>query len=94
MPGLEDAIALAVEAHRGQVDRAGLPYVLHPLRVMLRLDSETERIVAMLHDVVEDTPATSPACGPWAIAPKSSTPWTASPGCPEKATRSSSGGWS
>lgn len=55
MPGLEDAIALAVEAHRGQVDRAGLPYVLHPLRVMLRLESETERIVAMLHDVVEDT---------------------------------------
>jgi (p)ppGpp synthase/HD superfamily hydrolase len=55
MPTLEDAIALAVEAHRGQVDKGGQPYILHPLRVMLTLESDMERIVAVLHDVVEDT---------------------------------------
>ena len=52
---LEDAIALAVEAHRGQRDRAGAPYVLHPLRMMLRVDTDAERMAAVLHDVVEDT---------------------------------------
>jgi hypothetical protein len=36
--GIEDAIALAVDKHRGQKDKAGLPYILHPLRVMQRLD--------------------------------------------------------
>lgn len=55
MPTLEDAIALAMEAHRGQRDKSGEPYVLHVLRVMLRLDTEAERTVAALHDVVEDT---------------------------------------
>ena len=58
MPTLEDAIALAVQAHRGQVDKAGQPYILHPLRVLFRLESEEERIVAVLHDVIEDTPTT------------------------------------
>lgn len=51
---LEKAIAIAVEAHRGKNDRAGQPYILHPLRVMFRVESEAERIVAALHDVVED----------------------------------------
>ena len=46
---------LATEAHRGQVDRAGSPYILHPLRLMCRVNSDTERIIAVLHDVVEDT---------------------------------------
>ena len=58
MPTLEDAIALAVEAHRGQKDRVGQPYILHPLRVMFRLSwdaPEAARIAAVLHDVVEDT---------------------------------------
>jgi (p)ppGpp synthase/HD superfamily hydrolase len=54
-PGLEDAIGLAVQAHKGQKDRVGQPYILHPLRVMLRLSSETERMVGVLHDVIEDT---------------------------------------
>lgn len=52
---LEDAIALAVEAHQGQRDKNGQPYVLHPLRVMFSCETENERIVAVLHDVVEDT---------------------------------------
>ena len=55
MATLEDAIALAVEAHRGQKEKAGQPYVLHVLRVMFRCETEIERIVAVLHDVVEDT---------------------------------------
>ena len=55
MPTLEDAIALAVVAHRGQLDKVGQPYILHPLSVMFRLHSETERITAILHDMVEDT---------------------------------------
>lgn len=58
MPTLEDAIALAVEAHRGQRDKAGQTYILHPLRVMMRLETENERMAAILHDVVEDTPYT------------------------------------
>ena len=55
MPTLEDAIALAVEAHRGQREKAGQPYILHVLRVMFRLETDVERIVGVLHDVVEDT---------------------------------------
>ena len=51
---LENAIAIAVEAHQGQKDKAGHPYILHPLRVMFRVETEDERTVAILHDVVED----------------------------------------
>jgi (p)ppGpp synthase/HD superfamily hydrolase len=53
---LERAIAIAAEAHAGQVDKAGAPYILHPLRMMLSLPSTDERIVAVLHDVCEDCP--------------------------------------
>jgi (p)ppGpp synthase/HD superfamily hydrolase len=53
---LERAIAIAAEAHAGQVDKAGAPYILHPLRMMLSLSSTDERIVAALHDVCEDCP--------------------------------------
>lgn len=52
---LEVAIKIAVEAHRGQLDKAGQPYILHPLRVMLSLSDEKDRIVGVLHDVIEDT---------------------------------------
>jgi guanosine-3',5'-bis(diphosphate) 3'-pyrophosphohydrolase len=55
MPTLERAIQIAAEAHAGQVDKAGQPYILHPLRVMLRVQGENERIAAVLHDVVEDS---------------------------------------
>lgn len=55
MAGLEEAIALAVKLHSGQKDKAGAPYILHPLRVMLRLEGEIERIAGVLHDTVEDT---------------------------------------
>ena len=55
---LEKAIEIAVEAHRGQIDKAGKIYILHPIRVMLRGQNETEQIIGILHDVVEDTPVT------------------------------------
>lgn len=58
MSDLDTALAIAVEAHRGQVDKAGQPYILHPLRVMARLATPEERLVAVLHDVVEDSPTT------------------------------------
>src|SRR5512137_1576568 len=51
---LEQAIAFAALAHEGQKDKVGATYVLHPLRVMLRVHSDAERRVAVLHDVVED----------------------------------------
>ena len=54
MSTLERAIAIAATAHAGQIDKAGAPYILHPLRVMLRVTTNAERIVAVLHDVVED----------------------------------------
>lgn len=52
---LEKAIAIAVDAHCGQKDRYGAPYILHPLRVMARVTTPIEKTVAILHDVVEDT---------------------------------------
>ena len=55
MATLENAILLAAQAHQGQKDKAGAPYILHPLRVMLRLGSDIEMMVAVLHDVLEDT---------------------------------------
>ena len=55
MTDLDNAIILAVQAHSGQVDKAGAPYILHPLRVMLACVTEAEKIAAVLHDTVEDT---------------------------------------
>jgi (p)ppGpp synthase/HD superfamily hydrolase len=53
---LQRAIEIAAEAHREQTDKAGAPYLLHPLRVMMSLETDDERIVGILHDVVEDGP--------------------------------------
>lgn len=55
---LEKAIEIAVEAHRGQIDKAGKIYILHPMRVMLKGKTEEEMIVGILHDTIEDTPVT------------------------------------
>jgi (p)ppGpp synthase/HD superfamily hydrolase len=55
---LERAIQIAVEAHKGQLDKSGKPYILHPLRVMLRMSTPEQMMAAVLHDVVEDTPWT------------------------------------
>jgi len=58
MSDLEKAISIAVTAHRGQRDKAGKPYILHPLRLMQKCATEAEMIVAVLHDVIEDTDVT------------------------------------
>lgn len=55
MATLEQAIAFAAKQHAGQVDKANLPYILHPLRVMLNVPSIEHKIIAVLHDVLEDT---------------------------------------
>lgn len=55
MTQLEKAITIATMAHVGQQDKEGQPYILHPLRVMLSLQGDTLRTIAVLHDVVEDT---------------------------------------
>jgi len=52
------AIKLMYEAHKNQVDKAGMPYVLHPLHVAEEMEDETRTIVALLHDVVEDSDIT------------------------------------
>ena len=52
---LERAIEIAVAAHKGAVDKGGQPYILHPLAVMMDLKTDQEKIVGVLHDVVEDT---------------------------------------
>jgi hypothetical protein len=56
---LNRAVALAAEAHQDQVDKAGAPYLFHPLRSMLRASTPDERLVAVLHDVLEDSPWTA-----------------------------------
>ena len=53
-PTVAAAIAFAAAKHINQVDRAGQPYILHPLRVMAAMDTDESKRVAVLHDVVED----------------------------------------
>jgi len=53
-PTIANAVALAARVHATQRDKAGEPYILHPLRVMFRLADETAQMVGVLHDVLED----------------------------------------
>jgi hypothetical protein len=55
MSPLETALRVAIAAHAGQTDKGGAPYITHPLRLMATVDGEEAKIVALLHDVVEDT---------------------------------------
>lgn len=55
MSTLERAIQIATEAHKGQLDKAGREYIGHPIRVMEMGKTEDEKIVGVLHDVIEDT---------------------------------------
>ena len=52
------AMEIAYKAHHGQVDKAGVPYIFHPIHLAEQMDTEEECIVALLHDVVEDTEVT------------------------------------
>jgi hypothetical protein len=55
MANLERAIEIAVLAHKGASDKSGAPYILHPLRLMFGIEDIEAKIVAVLHDVVEDS---------------------------------------
>ena len=55
MSTLAKAIEIAVSAHKGQKDKSGAEYILHPLRVMEQGKTEVEKICGVLHDVVEDS---------------------------------------
>lgn len=58
MSTMQRAVQIAKIAHEGQLDRAGRPYIFHPVRVMRRVNSEFEKMAALLHDVVEDSNVT------------------------------------
>lgn len=64
MSTLERAIEIAAAAHKDQTDKAGNPYIAHPMRVALdfiRSGDETRAIIAVLHDVIEDSDITTDA---------------------------------
>lgn len=52
------ALEIAVRVHKGQVDKGGFPYIGHPLRVAAKCENANEKIVALLHDTIEDTDVT------------------------------------
>ena len=52
------AMVIAYNAHANQFDKAGVPYIFHPIHLAEQMDTETECVVALLHDVVEDTKVT------------------------------------
>jgi (p)ppGpp synthase/HD superfamily hydrolase len=58
MSDLERAIEISASKHRGAVDKAGQPYILHPLSLMLEFDDRDAMIAAVLHDTVEDSALT------------------------------------
>jgi (p)ppGpp synthase/HD superfamily hydrolase len=55
MATLERALQIAADAHQGHLDKSGQPYILHPLRIMIRMNTMENMIIATLHDVVEDS---------------------------------------
>ena len=55
----ETAVRIVAEAHRGQVDKSGLPYILHPLAVASKVDTLKLKTIALLHDTIEDTDVTA-----------------------------------
>jgi len=57
-PLTKKALCVAFDAHNGQTDKDGLPYIHHPLHLAAQMDTENEIVVALLHDVVEDTALT------------------------------------
>ena len=52
------ALKICFEAHKNQVDKAGMPYVFHPFHLAEQMDDEISTVCALLHDVVEDTETT------------------------------------
>lgn len=56
---IDTALNIALRAHTGVVDKAGQPYVLHPIRIMLKMTTDLEKATALLHDVLEDSDFTA-----------------------------------
>lgn len=56
---IEKSLEIALKAYSGQKDKAGQPYILHPLRLMAKMETEEEMSVAILHDVIEDSDYTA-----------------------------------
>lgn len=54
-PNTRKAMDIAYNAHMGQRDKSGVPYIFHPIHLAEQMDKEDECIVALLHDTVEDT---------------------------------------
>ena len=52
------ASKIAYKAHEGQTDKAGVPYIFHPIHIAEQMDSEESCVVALLHDVIEDSDIT------------------------------------
>lgn len=55
---IRKALEIAIKAHKGVVDKGGADYIFHPITVALKCKTDDEKVVALLHDVVEDTPMT------------------------------------
>lgn len=55
---IEYAIEIALKYHKGQKDKSGNPYILHPLVVMMAMNTEEDKIIAVFHDIIEDTECT------------------------------------
>ena len=53
------ALSIATQAHEGQLDKAGIEYIKHPIYVANQVKSEKEKAVALLHDVLEDSPVSA-----------------------------------
>jgi (p)ppGpp synthase/HD superfamily hydrolase len=56
---IEKSLAIALRAHTGITDKAGHAYILHPIRIMLKMTTELEMATALLHDVIEDSDLTA-----------------------------------
>ena len=54
-PETKKALRLCFDAHKDQVDKSGIPYVFHPFHLAEQMETEETTIVALLHDVIEDT---------------------------------------
>ena len=57
-PLINKALSIAYDAHNGQTDKSGTPYIYHPAFLAAQMDTENEIITALLHDVIEDTTVT------------------------------------
>lgn len=56
---IEKSLEIALKAYAGQTDKAGKAYILHPLRIMAKMETDEEMCVALLHDVIEDSDFTA-----------------------------------